>query len=106
MQVIKMRMCNKYRIDRRKIGDTKSWTAQPLQQEQPLRKIRIDDEILSTNLQKETRVSDKRHAKLRWSCQHGLVRGTCATCESRVPDEGPELFCFATDCNIQHHLGD
>ena len=59
MQVIEVGVRNQNQIDRRKIGNPESRTAQALQHKQPARKIGIDEDVQPANLHEETGVTDE-----------------------------------------------
>src|ERR1700689_5359402 len=74
MQVIEVRMGDEDEVCRRQVAQVQSGLAQTLEHEEPARKIRIDDDILSADLQEETRMSDEGDAELAISDEGGFVR--------------------------------
>src|SRR3984885_10799289 len=93
MQVIEVRMCDQNDISRRKIAQIQPRLPQPLQDEQPARKIRVDDDVQSADLQKETGMPDEGHAKLPIRNQLRLVRLAGARSDGRMPHQLCELPC-------------
>ena len=63
VQMVKVRVRDQNQIDSRKIANSYSWFAQPLQHKQPARKIGIDDDVLSANLQEKAGVPNESHAQ-------------------------------------------
>ena len=64
MQVIEVSMRHQDNIHRRQVAQVQSGLTQALEDEQPARKVRIDYDILSANLQKEAGVSYEGDAEL------------------------------------------
>ena len=87
MQVIKMRMRDKHQVNRRQVVDLNSRFSQPLQHEQPARKVGIDEDIFSADLQKEAGMPNKGHAHLPVGNEFGLMRLPLARSDRGVPDQ-------------------
>ena len=76
MKVIEMRVCYQHCIDWRQIAQAHARASQSLQDEDPLREIGIDYEVLSANLEKEARVTNEGYAQL----IAARPFGACAEC--------------------------
>ena len=48
--MIKMRVCDQHVIDRREVFDADARHTQTLQEEQPLRKVRVHEDVLPADL--------------------------------------------------------
>ena len=88
VQVIEMSMGDQNGVDGRQIAQAQSGTAKALEDENPLREIGIDDEILATHLDEKTGVSNESDAKLLASSHDRLARTACAWSQYRFTDKG------------------
>jgi len=59
VQVIEVSVRYQDNIHRREVAQIQSRLSQALEDEQPARKVRIDDDVLSADLQEEAGVSDE-----------------------------------------------
>src|ERR1039458_9364543 len=59
VQVVEVRVRNQHRVDRGQLPQLQSGTAQPLENENPARKVGIDQNILSPDLEEEAGMSDE-----------------------------------------------
>jgi len=73
MEMVKMRMGHQDEIDWRQVPHMQAGLPQALQEEQPARKIRIDDYALPADLQEKARMSDEGEAQFAVCCQARLV---------------------------------
>ena len=63
MEVIEVSMRHQDNIHRRQVAQIQSRLSQALEDKEPARKVRIDDDILSADLQEEAGVSDEGDAE-------------------------------------------
>src|SRR5271166_6214672 len=102
MQVIKMGVGNQYRVDWRQIAHAESGAPKPLQDENPLREVRVDHNVLSANLQKETGVPNEGDAELATAGQYRLARLAAARRKDGTAHQRSDLSGFAPDCDSRH----
>ena len=91
VQVIEVRMGDEDEVCRRQVAQVQSGLAQTLEHKEPAGKIRIDDDILSADLQEETRMSDEGDAELAISDEGGFVRLAGTRCDRGMPHQASEL---------------
>jgi hypothetical protein len=91
MQMVEMRVRNQHQVDRRKIGNAQSGTAKTFQNEQPPRKVGINDDILSTDLDEEAGVPNEGDAELAVAGETRLVGLSRARSDRRVAHQSTEL---------------
>jgi hypothetical protein len=91
MKVIEMRVRNQHQIDGWKVGNAYAGPAQALEHKQPARKIRIDDDTFSAQLNKETGMSDERDAEFSVRGEARLVSLTATPGHSRMAHQTREL---------------
>ena len=102
--MIEMSMSDQHRIDGRKIPHAQPRTTQPLQNENPPGKVRVNENILATDLQKEAGVPNECNAELFPRNQDRL--STCAATggHCRAPHQRTELPGFAFDTDAYHEV--
>ena|SRR5580692_6313909 len=91
MQMIEVRVRYQDDVHRRQIAQVQSRSTQPLENEKPAREVGIDNDVLSANLQKETRVSNEGDAKLAVRNQFRFVGFASAWRNHRMPHQASEL---------------
>ena len=91
MQVIEMRVRYKNHINGRQIAHPHSRAPQTLQHEQPARKVRIDQNILSTDLNKKAGMAYKSDSQLAITHQPGPMDHADSRRHSGVPHQAPKL---------------
>lgn len=91
--MIEVRVRNQNNIDRGQIRDPQSGPAQPLQNEQPPGKIRVNDDVLSPHLQKEASMADERDSEFAIGGQTWFVRFALTGSNGRVPHQSAKLRC-------------
>jgi hypothetical protein len=64
MEVIEVRVRQEDEVDRRKIGEFQSRSPQPLQEKQPIGKVRIDQDVEIRELNQEGGMTDPRDGDL------------------------------------------
>lgn len=64
VEVIEMGMCQQHKIDRRQMIQFQPRTLDPLQQEEPVRKVRIDQDIQIVELNEKRRMPNPRQGHL------------------------------------------
>ena len=111
MQVVKVCMRDQYEIDGRQVADADTGLSQSLQNEEPSRKIRIDQYVFTTHLDKEAGVADKGQAQLTIADQFWLVNFTGAGSDGGMSDEAGELAGTPAqrsilDGGLKHRLGE
>ena len=87
MKVIEMRVRHQDQIDGWKIGNAQTRTPETLQNEQPARKIGIDDDALSADLHEKAGMANERNAKFSISRQARLMRLTATPGYGRMPHQ-------------------
>ncbi|MCU1285470.1 MAG: hypothetical protein JWO13_1820 [Acidobacteriales bacterium] len=73
-----MRVRDENVVDWWKVFYPQPGLAQALQQEQPLRKVRIDNDVLASGLDEKSRVADEGHADVPVFREYGPVHGADA----------------------------
>jgi len=91
MQVIEVRVRDQHQIDRRQVRDAQAGAAQAFEHEEPAGKIRVDDDVLSADLQKETGVADKGDAEFAIGHEARLVRLAVTRCYGRTAHQASEI---------------
>src|ERR1700722_7640393 len=91
MEMIEVGMRYQHQIHRRKIAYIHSRQTQAFENEEPARKIRIDGDIQAADLQKEARVSNKRHPQFTACGELWLVRLSSARSNCGVAYQAREL---------------
>ena len=79
MQMVEMRVRDQNVIDGRQVLDADARYAQAFQNEQPLGKVGVDQDILPADLQKESGVSDECDGEVLAIDQHRLAGFAGAT---------------------------
>ena len=102
--MIKMRVGNQHNIDRRQVVDFDPWLPQPLQHEQPARKIRVNDNVFPANLHQEAGMTNERHPHLAVRNQLRLVRFTNSRGDGGVPYESAKLLGAFAEGRILERL--
>jgi hypothetical protein len=64
VQVVEVGVGNQHQVDRGQVTHLQTWPSNPFQDEEPARKVGIDDDILAADLEKETGVPDECQAQL------------------------------------------
>lgn len=62
--MIEMSVCYQDRVNGRQVSNPDTGPPEALENENPLRKVWVDQEVFATNLQQKTRVAYKSDAKL------------------------------------------
>jgi len=91
MQVIKMRVRDQNHVHRRQVAHVQSRLPDAFQQKQPAREVRIDDDVLSAQLQEETGVSDKREAEFAVGHELRFVSASRPRSDRRMPHQSRKL---------------
>src|SRR5713101_6976380 len=89
--MIKMRVSDQHNINRREVVDFDPWLPQPFQHEQPARKIRVNDNVLPTNLHQEAGMANERDSHLAVRNQLRLVRFSNSRGDGGMPYESAKL---------------
>ena len=87
MQVIEVRMSNQDEVDGWQVAHVHAGLAKPLENEQPSRKVGIDKNILSADLDEETGVTDEGDAHLPVARELGLANLAGARRDGRMPHQ-------------------
>ena len=103
MQVIEVSMCHQHRINRGQVHDTQAGVAQALQDEKPSRKVRIDNDVLATDLYEEAGMANEGDPELSMTGKHGFASQPRSGGYDRVPNQFPELFCLTTYGYVEHY---
>lgn len=89
--MIEVSMGNQNHIDWRKVVDFYAGLPKPFQYEKPAGEVGINDNILATNLQEETGVSDEGYAHLPVRNQHRAMRLAGGGSQGGVPHQASKL---------------
>lgn len=106
MQVIEVRMRDQHKINGRQIGNSQARTAQPFEDKQPRRKIRVDYYIVSTNLQEKARVPDEGNAEFSVVDEARFVSFPDAGSDCGMPHQFSKLAGTSTKSRIAKRLLD
>jgi hypothetical protein len=91
MKMVEVSMGDHYVIDSRKVAERQPRTPETFQQEQPARKVWVDEYVLAPDLKKKRRVPDERYSELIGSHESGQVRRTAAPLHRRLSYQLAEL---------------
>ena len=91
VQMVEVGMGDQHQVNRRQITHLQPWPSNTFQDEEPTREVRVDDHILVTDLEKETRMPDECHAHLTVRDQFWLVSTTGPRCDDRMAYQAAEL---------------
>ncbi len=100
MQVIKVRVSYEDHIRRRQIAQVQTRLPQAFKHEEPARKVGINDDVMSADLQEETGMSDESDAEFTIRNQCRLMRLSGTRCDRGMPDQARELACTLAQCAI------
>ena len=64
MQMVKVRVRDQNVIDRRQVFDPHARAAKPFQEKKPAGEVGIDQYVLSSGLEKKSRVADEGHSQI------------------------------------------
>jgi len=64
VQVVEVSVSDQHQVNRRQVANLQPGLPQPLQHEQPARKVGVDENILPANLEEETGMPDECHTHL------------------------------------------
>jgi hypothetical protein len=84
-------MGNQNQINWRQVAHLQAWPPQALQDEQPARKVGIDENILPADLEEKTGVADESHTHLAVGNEFRLMSATGPRSDHRVPHQAAEL---------------
>src|SRR5882724_2712053 len=102
MQVTKVGVSDQHIIDGRQVFDAVARNEQPLQYEQPLREIGIDDDILSADLQEKSGVSNESDGEVFAVDQHRFAGLAGAASPRRMADQSSKLTRLVLERDIEH----
>src|SRR5579863_739641 len=85
--MVKMRMRNQHQVEGRKIAQPHSRLTQALQDKQPTRKIRIDDDVLPADLQEKAGVANESYSQLSIADQFRFVSLAGSRSHRRMPHQ-------------------
>ena len=91
VQVVEVGMCNQHQVNGRQIAHPQARLPQTLEDEEPARKVGIDDNILAANLEEETGMTDESYAHLAAGRQLGLVGVAGPGSDRGAPHQAAEL---------------
>ena len=78
--MIEMSMRYQHHVNGRQVSNPDTGPLEALENEDPLRKVWVDQEVFAANLQEKTRVAYKSDAKLPASGLDWFLTGPCAGC--------------------------
>src|SRR5205085_5673589 len=102
MEMIEMCVTHKHVIDGRQISEADARAALPFEDDQPTRKIGIDYEIVSGDLNEEAAMTDEGQPKFPLADEMRFMRATGAGRNRRSPYQLSELFSLAANRDVQH----
>ena len=102
VQVIEVGVRHQHRIDRRQVAHSHSRTTQPLQHEDPAGEVRVDQDVLAADLQKEAGVSDECHSQLSTPGENRLTGDAAAGGQGGASYERAKLAGLTSDCDSYH----
>src|ERR1035437_283869 len=73
VKVVEVRVRNQHRVDRRQLSQLQPRTAQPLENENPARKVGIDQDVLAPDLEEEAGMPDEGYAQLAATGEYRLA---------------------------------
>lgn len=88
-----MRVRHQHQVDWREIPDLHARLTQSLQQEQPWREVRIEQNILSAHLYEETGMADEREPEITVAGELGFAGFPRSWGDRRMPHQSGELAC-------------
>ena len=100
MQVIEVGVSYQDHVCRRQIAQVQTGLAQALQHKEPARKVGVDDDILSADLQEKTGMSDEGDSKLAIANQSGFVSPAGTGRDCGIPHQARELACALAQSGI------
>ena len=98
--MVEVRMRNEHDIHRREVAQVQAGLAQSLQNEQPARKVRVDDDIHSSHLEEEAGMADEGDAQLAAFNELRLVRASGTRCDGGMTDEAGKAAGSLAKCRI------
>ncbi len=104
MQMVKMRVRHENQVNRRQVRDSKSGSAQPLENKQPPRKVWVDNDTLTADLHEEAGVSNEGDAQLAVGRETRLVSLTTTWGDGGVTHQSSELGSALTKGRIAKRL--
>ena len=106
MEMIEVSVRNQNQIDRGKIGNAQAWTSQAFQDEEPARKVGVDDYALTAHLHKKAGVPDEGDAEFAVCRQARLVGFTTSGRNRGVAHQTSELAGTLAEGRIAKRLLD
>lgn len=94
MEMVKVRVRNQHHIDARKVSNSKTRSTKAPQHEEPSGKVRINDKVLTTNLQEEAGMTDESDSGLTGAGQYGDSCLSRSWRQRRMPNELGKLSRF------------
>ncbi len=64
VKMVEVRVRQQHQVNRRQIADVQAGALEPLQEEQPVRKVRVHQHVQVVELDEKRRVADPRHGHL------------------------------------------
>src|SRR5438067_13422415 len=102
MEMIEMCVTHKHVIDGRQISQADARAPLTFEDDQPTRKIGIDYEIVSGDLNEEAAMTDEGQPKFPLADEMRLMRAAGARRNRRSPYQLSELFSLAATRHVQH----
>src|ERR1019366_357759 len=99
VQVVEVGVRNQHRVDCRQLPQLQPRTAQPLENEDPARKVGIDQNILSPDLEEEAGMSDEGYAQLATAGEYRLTGDAGARRHGGAAHQGSKLPCLTPNCD-------
>src|SRR5271167_4164367 len=99
MKMVKMGVRDQHGIDRRQIAKSQARTAQPLENEDPLGEVRVNQDVPPSDLEEEAGVSDEGYAELAAPRRHGFARNSRARRHGRVAHQLANLLRLVPNGN-------
>jgi len=106
MEMIEVGVRDQNQIDRGKIGNAQAWTSQAFQDEEPARKVGVDDYALTAHLHKKAGVPDEGDAEFAVCRQARLVGFTTSGRNRGVAHQTSELAGTLAEGRIAKRLLD
>src|SRR5258706_16429838 len=100
MQMIEMGVRHQDHIHRRQIPHMQPWLSYPFQKKQPARKVGVDDDALSSDLQEEAGMPDESDTHLTIGYELGFVGSSRPRCDGGMAHQPGELAGPFAECRI------
>ena len=91
VQMVEVGVGDQHQVDRRQVTHLQAWSSNAFQDEEPARKVGIDDNVLAADLEKETGVTDECHAHLAVGHQFWLMGAAGPGSDHGVAHQAAEL---------------